>query len=468
MQKRLLLTWIILGILLTLGMQARQIPERDIALRSGGDITFGHTRAKIIEFGGYSTPECRLAVSRDGRYFYLTKMRSTCWKGTNRKGVKIICNSNKTVCKTRSELSAFARTGKDRYADYSRPSWCRSSHLNATERTICSHPSLGRLDQELARVYGSAKARGDDMGQKQWLRNERNRCGTRVSCLREAYEERIASLKQKASLKTSSRSYRAQNLIGSNRCKGVFPQAILDMQMYGSASKSQISSIKWRGKCDRGWMHGKGKLFFRPKPGSNIDYFYISGKMNHGFFQGNIQVDYIKHSKVFKRNKKQIHLASYEDYRRYETPGGYNENGVNPTYSEAKKAGEAALLGAIGFFANKIGKRIAEANRESSSYGGSGAIRLCHPGIPRPGERSECSNAQAASGKYATVALTRDKGIFSTSGDKCYTLNVYASGGFGNGNTCGGANDYWSVRVDGKSAMVNGLENAIAWLLKHL
>jgi len=186
------------SVMIVVSLQARQISQQDIILRSGRDISFGSVQARVVKFGGYTTPECKLAISLDGRYFYLTKMRSTCWKGTNRKGVKIICNSNKSVCKTRSELIDFVQGGASSgsLGRDTTPRWCSSSHLNATERTICATPSLARLDQELARIYGSAKAHKGDLGQKQWLKNERNSCGTRVSCLRDAYIDRIAVLQE--------------------------------------------------------------------------------------------------------------------------------------------------------------------------------------------------------------------------------------------------------------------------------
>ena len=66
--------------------------------------------AKMVEFGGDKEPLCKLAISNDGRYFFLKKVNSSCIKLTNSKGMKIICNSNKSVCKTRKELVEFIQS----------------------------------------------------------------------------------------------------------------------------------------------------------------------------------------------------------------------------------------------------------------------------------------------------------------------------------------------------------------------
>ena len=178
-----------------MSIEARKIPQADHRLHSYDASSIIGRSATMVEFGGYSTPKCRLALSDDGRLFYLTKVHSTCRKLTNRNGIRIICNSNKSVCKTRSELSAFVTGGSDTTSSYSpRPSWCSSSRLNRTERTICSHDTLASLDLKLARVYGSQRSRSNDRAQSYWLRHRRNACGSDVSCLARAYRERIREL----------------------------------------------------------------------------------------------------------------------------------------------------------------------------------------------------------------------------------------------------------------------------------
>ena len=91
---------------------AKGVPTQDIEVHRGKSVKFGNISATIVRFGGYTTPECKLAISNDGQYFYLRKVQSTCTTLTNSKGVKIICNSNKSVCKTRDELKEFI-TAKD-------------------------------------------------------------------------------------------------------------------------------------------------------------------------------------------------------------------------------------------------------------------------------------------------------------------------------------------------------------------
>jgi len=104
-------TWLwLLAIMSYLG--AQEIPQKDIDAHIGDNVRFGKIDAKMVHFGGYATPECKLAVSLDGNYFYLKKVNSTCLTLTNSKGVKIICNSDKSVCKTRQELTDLMNSQK--------------------------------------------------------------------------------------------------------------------------------------------------------------------------------------------------------------------------------------------------------------------------------------------------------------------------------------------------------------------
>jgi TPR repeat protein len=178
-------------------IQLHAVSKADTTLKYGKTIRFGNIKAREIHFGGDTTPECKLAISTDGRYFYLKKVHSTCIKQTNSKGVKIICNTDKSVCKTRQELIAFV-TQEDRgdSIQNTMPSWCRSSRLNRTEHAICADETLGSLDLKLAEIYGNAKAKDKDKIQKEWLK-KRNRCKSDISCIKTAYEERIAQLNEK-------------------------------------------------------------------------------------------------------------------------------------------------------------------------------------------------------------------------------------------------------------------------------
>jgi hypothetical protein len=114
MKQMVAMVW--LASMVVVNLQARQPSTQDINLRSDGMTYFGQAKAKIVKFGGYNTPECKLAIGVNNGLFYLRKMHSTCWKGNNRNGVKIICNSNKSVCKTRSELATFVEGGNSSYS----------------------------------------------------------------------------------------------------------------------------------------------------------------------------------------------------------------------------------------------------------------------------------------------------------------------------------------------------------------
>jgi uncharacterized protein len=72
-----------------------------------------------------------------------------------------------------------------------------SGALSRTEAAICAAPRLSVLDSEMAAVHGRLMAVSTPQqrryvlpGQTDWLRN-RNACGTSVSCIATAYNNRI-------------------------------------------------------------------------------------------------------------------------------------------------------------------------------------------------------------------------------------------------------------------------------------
>jgi uncharacterized protein len=84
------------------------------------------------------------------------------------------------------------------------PAHCKTPG-NATEKTICTTPALSRLDLQMTAAYNEVRdiATGAQFAdvraeQKDWLLNDRNSCGKKVSCLTEKYEDRIAVLEQTA------------------------------------------------------------------------------------------------------------------------------------------------------------------------------------------------------------------------------------------------------------------------------
>jgi hypothetical protein len=173
------------------------ISQQDIRLRDGGSVIYGDVKARIVRFGGYETPECTLAVGIDKPLFFFRKLGSTCKRLTNSKGVKIVCNADKTVCKTRAELIDFvvnSNTSHDvPHSDI--PEWCNASRLNRTEHAICADEMLSELDLELARLYGASKSDNKDEEQLAWLK-KRNACKGDTACIRKAYETRIETLRE--------------------------------------------------------------------------------------------------------------------------------------------------------------------------------------------------------------------------------------------------------------------------------
>ena len=78
----------------------------------------------------------------------------------------------------------------------------------ASERTVCGSPELGRKDVTVAAYYqlllrlkpaaaGMAYREFDDRirdEQRQWLRKDRDACGSDIACLQRAYDQRIDAL----------------------------------------------------------------------------------------------------------------------------------------------------------------------------------------------------------------------------------------------------------------------------------
>jgi hypothetical protein len=67
------------------------------------------------------------------------------------------------------------------------------------EKMICASPQVSALDEQLATLYGRAKAGSDAArtSQREWLSHVRDRCGT-TDCLVQAYTARIAALENAA------------------------------------------------------------------------------------------------------------------------------------------------------------------------------------------------------------------------------------------------------------------------------
>jgi len=251
---------------LALVLNAKEVSQKDLQLHIGNNIQFGNIDAKMVYFGGYNTPECKLAISKNGQYFYLKKTNSTCKKMTNRKGVKIICNSNKSVCKTRKELVEFLQNDSSEQAkqkDNSLASWCNSSNLNKAEHTICASNELSKLDKKLAKVYRSSNANDKGKTQKNWLK-ERNSCKNDIICIKHSYKNRIAQLnkqQENGSLKISSKEIKTiKKLCKSNEANSCFALGIIyNNGKYGIEANNWQASKYYRKACDLG--NAKGCTF---------------------------------------------------------------------------------------------------------------------------------------------------------------------------------------------------------------
>jgi len=129
-------------------LEAKNISKEDLDLHLGDTISFKNIDSRIVYFGGYNTPECKLAISMDGQYFYLTKMESTCEKLINKNNVKIICNSNKTVCKTRTELINFIQEKNQKKESY-------TTNTNHLSKDVSLFKKLSSIKKPTSYTYSS-------------------------------------------------------------------------------------------------------------------------------------------------------------------------------------------------------------------------------------------------------------------------------------------------------------------------
>ncbi len=143
---------IILILILTLmAVDAKRFSQADLNLRKYNGGYINGIPVYDIEFGGYKAPLCHFAISRDGRYFYFSRVGSNCKRFTNSKGIPVICNYNKSVCKTRYEILDFIDSG---YREYQiDPGFDCSRARSYVEKRMCANEELARLNRRLNRVY---------------------------------------------------------------------------------------------------------------------------------------------------------------------------------------------------------------------------------------------------------------------------------------------------------------------------
>ena len=186
-----------------------------------------------------------------GQLSWLKDRRDTC--GTN-----IRC--------IRGEYTNRIETLRERIGHHditnARP-WCSASQLNRTEKTICTTSHLRNLDAHLQVAYGQARVRGNDTGQKAWLRS-RNRCGSDISCISSEYESRIYILKSRLEpyrvVSSTYRNHCSQETI--NELKSVciiatFGELACTQELYSRMSRGTASSMEASAICSATVSHIK-------------------------------------------------------------------------------------------------------------------------------------------------------------------------------------------------------------------
>ena len=277
----------------------------DLTVSKDYQAKFGNIEAQVLHFGGVSTPKCQFAISNDGQYFYFTKLNSTCKRLTNSKGMKIVCNSNKSVCKTRKELIAYIKNPQENRDD--KPSWCRAASLNSTEETICNNRALYLLDKKLASLYGASKADSKDLMQKNWLK-QRNFCGRDLECIKDKYNIRLSQLKNgnNQSSSSSTKNNRYEKLFNAIKKRDI---AAIDKIL----SNSNLNIIYSDSKAYESLKESRGTpLYYAVKLGY-IDIAKIL--INHG---ADINQDMIIHykgynKKIYKEPFTPLTKAIYDD-----------------------------------------------------------------------------------------------------------------------------------------------------------
>jgi len=92
----------------TIIKQSKTLTKDDLTIRTSDATNLIGKPTILIEFGGYKTPLCKLAVSKDGTKFYFNEVNSKCIKMTNSKKINIVCNirqkGKKQICKTYKEI----------------------------------------------------------------------------------------------------------------------------------------------------------------------------------------------------------------------------------------------------------------------------------------------------------------------------------------------------------------------------
>ena len=143
---------IILVLFITfLALNAKRFSQADLNLRKYNGGYIDGVAVYEIEVGGYKAPLCRFAISRDGRYFYFSRLRSNCRRFTNSRGIPVVCNYNKSVCKTRYEIRDFINNGYYQYQID--PGFDCSKARTYVEKRMCANEELARLNRKLNSVY---------------------------------------------------------------------------------------------------------------------------------------------------------------------------------------------------------------------------------------------------------------------------------------------------------------------------
>ncbi len=256
MIKSILRLFISLSLLFSLISSRVLYSSRDLTLRFGPDVYIDGSNAKTIFFGGERAALCTVVIGAFAKPFFLDA--DGCRYSSNSRGEKIVCTSDRLVCKTKRELIDFA-SSEDSSAKFTpRPSWCRSNNLNITERSICEHPYLCKLDLEMSELYKRSTQVQKSLFQKRWLLQQRNSCNADIECLERVYTRRIEELRSTVGATLNDDTIDETKLFVEKRDKHlILERVIIPKSAYikKSAYDMKIALIVWdiSGRSEANW-----------------------------------------------------------------------------------------------------------------------------------------------------------------------------------------------------------------------
>lgn len=146
------------------------------------------------------------------------------------------------------------------------------------EHMICSNHDLSEVDDKLAKAFASANIKDPILvsEQRNWLREDRNKCQT-IECLKSSYNKRVYALKE-----NNSCSIKEDDLLGRwSRVKGSgFEEMDFSIQ---NGKKAFMSWLHHRPEMTGTWIVNQCMLYVRHATEENIEFEFKLQKLEKNF-----------------------------------------------------------------------------------------------------------------------------------------------------------------------------------------